>query len=142
MRRHSRDYVFCVCTFAFQSISLFLPYPYGLKCFIPLTFSFAVSCSFTHCTYRVGQWVLRNLPSNVNHVRSWSAYHKEYVAGRDFLTLPTCVLVSNKPSVPPLFAALSREYAKHFDFLFVSTKDGDDAKVWMRVLVRESNWNA
>lgn len=78
---------------------------------------------------RLGQWVLRNLPSNVNHVKTWNAYAMEYVAGRDFLTLPTCVLVSNKASVPPLFAALSREYAKHFDFLFVSSKDGDDAKV-------------
>lgn len=72
---------------------------------------------------KLGNWVLNHLPSNVNHPGTWQAFQKEFVQGRDFLQLPTCVLISNRASPSPLFAALSRDWAKDFDFLFVSLKD-------------------
>lgn len=83
---------------------------------------------------KLGKWILRNLPSNVNHIKRFSEYQKEFVTGSQFLQLPTCILFSNKEAVPPLFSALSRDYAKHFDFVFVSTTSGAESKKIMDAL--------
>jgi hypothetical protein len=48
---------------------------------------------------------------------------------QSFLTLPTCFFVSSKPNVPPLFSAVARDFAKEFDFAFVSTSDKESAKI-------------
>ena len=83
---------------------------------------------------KLAQFVLRNLPSNVVHIKHFSAYNKEFVIGSQYLQLPTCILFSTKKSIPPLFSALSREYARDFDFVFVSKADGAEARKIMDAL--------
>ncbi len=82
------------------------------------------------------------------HLKKFADFQKEFIDGKvcfilfylfmfllifyffqSFLTLPTCFFVSSKPNVPPLFSAVARDFAKEFDFAFVSTSDKESAKI-------------
>jgi len=77
----------------------------------------------------MAKWLLKQLPHNVHSIHSWSDYDREYIKGINYITLPTCILFSNKNSIPPLFASLSRHFESSFDFAFVSIKSTKDASL-------------
>ncbi len=51
--------------------------------------------------------------------------------------------MSSKPNVPPLFSAVARDFAKEFDFAFISTADKDSSKILenLGVKVKKSFWD-
>jgi thiol-disulfide isomerase/thioredoxin len=61
---------------------------------------------------KLGNWVLRQLPTNVVHLKKFADFEKEFIDGKKFLTLPTCIFIHSKTNVPPLFSAVARDFAK------------------------------